>query len=414
MVINNMNETEAIGKLMEQGGGNFIRLLLQRALQELIDAEAAAVIGAGKYERSSDRSNLRNGTRERELDTRVGTLQLQVPKLRSGSFFPNVLEPRRRAERALVSVIQEAYIHGVSTRKVDELIQAMGLDNAVSRSEVSRVCQALIDDVNDFRQRPLDGDYLYLWVDATYLKVREGSRVVSRAMLIATAINSCGEREVVGFQMGSAESYESWLEFFRGLVARGLGIPMLVISDAHEGLKKAIAAVFTGSSWQRCKVHFMRNVLSQVGKAQQPVVSAALQQIFMQRDAASAAATVTAVALKLDTQLPKVADKLRHECHEALSYLAFPQEHWRQISSTNGLERLNRELKRRADVVGIFPNDNSVLRLLGCILIEQNDEWAVSRNLISKESLKKAFAMRPETKPEEEQTKPAKALRKAS
>ncbi len=180
MVINNMNETEAIGKLVEQGGGNFIRLLLQRALQELIDAEAAAVIGAGKYERSSERSNLRNGTRERELDTRAGTLQLQVPKLRSGSFFPNVLEPRRRAEKALLSVIQEAYIHGVSTRKVDELIQAMGLDNAVSRSEVSRVCQALIDDVNDFRQRPLDGDYLYLWVDATYLKVREGSRVVSK------------------------------------------------------------------------------------------------------------------------------------------------------------------------------------------------------------------------------------------
>ena len=233
-------------------------------------------------------------------------------------------------------------------------------------------------------------------------------------MLIATAINSCGEREVVGFQMGSAESYESWLEFFRGLVARGLGIPLLVISDAHEGLKKAIAAVFTGSSWQRCKVHFMRNVLSQVGKAQQPVVSAALQQIFMQRDAASAEATVTAVAQKLDGQLPKVADKLRNECHEALSYLAFPQEHWRQISSTNGLERLNRELKRRADVVGIFPNDNSVLRLLGCILIEQNDEWAVSRNLISKESLKKALALRPEIKPEEEQTAPAKALRKAS
>jgi transposase-like protein len=289
----------------------------------------------------------------------------------------------------------------------------MGLDNGVSRSEVSRVCQSLIDDVNDFRQRPLDGDCLYLWVDATYLKVREGSRVVSKAMLIATSINSCGQREVVGFQMGSAESYESWLEFFRSLVARGLGNPLLVISDAHEGLKKAIAAVFSGSSWQRCKVHFMRNVLSQVGKAQQPLVSAALQQIFMQRDAASAEATVNTVAQKLDSQLPKVANKLREECHEALSYLAFPQEHWRQISSTNGLERLNRELKRRADVVGIFPNDNSVLRLLGCILIEQNDEWAVSRNLIGKESLKKALAMRPETKLEEELTAPSKALRKA-
>ena len=413
MVMSNMNESDVIGKLMEKGGGQFLRALLERALQDLIDLEASATVGAGKYERSADRTNLRNGTRDRELDTRTGTLQLQIPKLRSGSFFPNVLEPRRRAEKALLSVIQEAYIHGVSTRKVDEIVQAMGLDNSVSRSEVSRICKSLEDDVNDFRQRPLDGNYLYLWVDATYLKVREGGRIVGKAMLIATAINTDGEKEIVGFQMGAAESYESWLEFFRGLVARGLGNPLLVISDAHEGLKKAISAVFVGSSWQRCKVHFMRNVLSQVGKAQQPIVSAALRQIFLQTDWASAEATINSFAEKLKAQMPKVADKLRSESHEALSYLAFPTEHWKQISSTNGLERLNRELKRRADVVGIFPNDNSVLRLLGSILIEQNDEWAVSRNPISKESLKKALALRPESKPEEVKPAPAKALRKA-
>lgn len=414
MVMSNMNETDVIGKLVEKGGGQFLRALLERALQDLIDLEASATIGAGKYERSAERTNLRNGTRDREFDTRAGTLQLQVPKLRSGSFFPNVLEPRRRAEKALLSVIQEAYIHGVSTRKVDEIVQAMGLDNSVSRSEVSRICKSLEDDVNDFRQRPLDGNYLYLWVDATYLKVRDGGRIVGRAMLIATAINADGEKEIVGFQMGAAESYESWMEFFRGLVARGLGNPLLVISDAHEGLKKAINAVFIGSSWQRCKVHFMRNVLSQVGKAQQPIVSAALRQIFLQADWTSAQATINSFAEKLKTQMPKVADKLREDCHEALSYLAFPPEHWKQISSTNGLERLNRELKRRADVVGIFPNDNSVLRLLGSILIEQNDEWAVSRNPISKESLKKALALRPETKSEEVKAAPAKALRKAS
>ena len=414
MVMSNMNETDVIGKLLEKGGGQFLRVLLERALQDLIDLEASATIGAGKYERSSERTNLRNGTRDREFDTRAGTLQLQIPKLRTGSFFPNVLEPRRRAEKALLSVIQEAYIHGVSTRKVDEIVQAMGLDNSVSRSEVSRICKALENDVNDFRQRPLDGNYLYLWVDATYLKVREGGRIVGRAMLIATAVNADGEKEIVGFQMGAAESYESWLEFFRGLVARGLGNPLLVISDAHEGLKKAINAVFVGSTWQRCKVHFMRNVLSQVGKAQQPIVSAALRQIFLQTDWASAEATINSFAEKLKTQMPKVADKLRSECHEALSYLAFPQEHWKQISSTNGLERLNRELKRRADVVGIFPNDNSVLRLLGSILIEQNDEWAVSRNPISKESLKKALALRPESTPEEVKPAPTKALRKAN
>lgn len=414
MVVSNMNETDVVGKLLEHGGGQFLRALLERALQDLIDLEASAAIGAGKYERSADRSNRRNGTREREYDTTAGTLQLQVPKLRTGSFFPNVLEPRRRAEKALLSVIQEAYIHGVSTRKVDEIVQAMGLDNTVSRSEVSRICKSLENDVNDFRQRPLDSNYLYLWVDATYLKVREGGRIIGKALLIATAINSEGQKEIVGFQMGAAESYDSWLEFFRGLVARGLGIPLLVISDAHEGLKKAINAVFVGSTWQRCKVHFMRNVLSQVGKAQQPVVCAALRQIFLQADLASAEATINSVAEKLKTQMPKVSDKLRHECHEALSYLSFPQEHWKQISSTNGLERLNRELKRRADVVGIFPNDNSVLRLLGSILIEQNDEWAVSRNPISKESLKKALALRPESTPQEVKPAPTKALRKAS
>jgi putative transposase len=413
MVTNSISNSEAIAKLVDAGSIQFFRVLLERAVQELIDLEAATAIGANKYERSPQRSNCRNGTRDRELDTRVGTLNLQVPKLRRGSFFPNVLEPRRRAEKALLAVIQEAYIQGVSTRKVDELIQAMGLDG-VSRSEVSRICSSLDADVKDFLARPLSATYVYLWVDATYLKVREGGRIVSKSLLIATGVTAGGEREILGFAVGAAESYQGWLQFFRGLVSRGLKSPLLVISDAHEGLNRAASEVFAGSSWQRCKVHFMRNVLSAVGKAQQPIVTAALRQIFMQTDFVTAEATMETMAQKFEGQLPKIAQKLRDECHEALSYLAFPSEHWKQVSSTNGLERLNRELKRRADVVGIFPNDNAVLRLLGSILIEQNDEWATTRGKMSQESLKKALALRPNANAEEEIPAPSKALRKAS
>ena len=414
MVGHSMPVGDIFSKFLDNGGGDIVRDIVERGMQALIELEAQTRVGAAKYERSSERTTMRNGTRERELDTRVGTIQLQVPKFRNGSFFPSVLQARRRSEQALMSVIQEAYVHGVSTRKVDDIVQAMGLDG-VSKSEVSRICKSLERDVNDFRDRPLDNNYVYVWLDATYIKVREGGRIINKALLLATGLNSEGEREVIGFKMGAAETYEGWLEFLRGLVARGMGSPLLVISDAHEGLKKAIHATFSGSAWQRCKVHFMRNVLSQVGKTQQPVVSAALKQIFMQTDLAAAEATVNLMADRLDNQLPKVAAKLRNECCEALNYLAFPSEHCRQISSTNGLERLNRELKRRADVVGIFPNDDAVLRLLGCILIEQNDEWAVSRNLISQESIKKALALRPESQPtKEEQTAQKQALRKAS
>jgi transposase-like protein len=405
---------DIFSKFLENGGGDIVRDIVERGMQALIELEAEARVGAAKYERSGDRNNLRNGSRERELDTRVGTVHLKVPKFRKGSFFPSVLQARRRSEQALMSVIQEAYVHGVSTRNVDEIAQALGLDG-VSKSEVSRICKSLETQVNDFRDRPLDSVYVYVWLDATYIKVREGGRICNKALLLATGLNADGEREVIGFKMGAAESHESWLEFLRGLVARGMGSPLLVISDAHEGLKKAIQTVFAGSAWQRCKVHFMRNVLSQVGKNQQPVVSAALKQIFMQTDLASAEATVNLMASRLEPQLSKVAAKLRNECTEALNFMAFPHEHWRQINSTNGLERLNRELKRRANVVGIFPNDDAVLRLLGSILIEQNDEWAVSRNLISQESIKKALALRPDSQPaKEDTTAQTPALRKAS
>lgn len=413
MVGSSMPVAEVFSKFLESGGGDIIRDIVERGMQALIDLEAESRIGAAKYERSEGRSNHRNGSRPRELDTRVGTVNLQVPKFRHGSFFPSVLQARKRSEQAVLSVIQEAYVHGVSTRKVDDIVQALGLEG-VSKSEVSRICKSLEKDVNDFRDRPLDGTYVYVWLDATYIKVREGGRITNKALLLATALNANGEREVVGFKMGAAESYDSWLDFLRGLVARGMGSPLLVISDAHEGLKKAIREVFAGSDWQRCKVHFMRNVLSQVAKTQQPIVSAALKQIFMQTDLASAEATVESMADRLTKQLPKVAAKLRDECREALGFMAYPSEHWRQINSTNGLERLNRELRRRSDVVGIYPNDDAVLRLLGSILIEQNDEWAVSRSLISKESIKKALALRPESPKAKEDTAPKPALRKAS
>lgn len=412
MVSHSMPVGEILGKFLENGGSDVIRDLVERGLQALIELEAEARVGAGKHQRTAERVTHRNGTRPRDLDTRAGTVHLQIPKLRNGSFFPGVLQARRRSEQALLSVIQEAYINGVSTRKVDDIVQAMGLDG-VDKSQVSRICKELSKGVDEFRQRTLDGDYVYLWLDATYIKVRNGGRVQNQAFIIAIGLNEEGQREVVGFTLGAAESYETWLAFLRSLLARGLGSPLLVISDAHEGLKRALREVFAGSSWQRCKVHFMRNVLSVVGKNQQPVVSAALKQIFMQTDLAAAEETITALADKLETQMPKVASKLRDECHEALSYLAFPQEHWRQIHSTNGLERLNREVKRRSDVVGIFPNDDSVLRLLGSTLVEQNDEWIVSRSLYSQESLKKALALRTQTVVEEVPSAQLRALAEA-
>jgi transposase-like protein len=309
-----------------------------------------------------------------------------VPKLRQGSYFPSFLEPRRRAEQALVSVIQEAYVHGVSTRKVEKLVQGLGVEN-LSKSEVSRVCEELLAQVEKFRSRRLEGRYPYLWLDATHLKAREHGHVVSCAVLVAYALNDDGYREVLGVAVETAESEESWLSFLRGLVERGLTGVRLVISDAHPGLKKAIASTLVGASWQRCTVHFLRNVQGKVTKAQQGVVTAAVRTIFAQPDLSSAKEQLRRVADTLSAKHPQVAAMLEEAEEDILAYMGFPEAHWRQIRSTNLLERLNREIARRADVVGIFPNRSAVLRLVGMVLAEQHDEWQVGRRYLGLETL---------------------------
>ncbi|MFZ2489022.1 MAG: IS256 family transposase [Anaerolineae bacterium] len=385
---------EILGKLESLGDGDILRGSLQLLVQTLINLELEEKIGAAHHERTETRTNHRNGSRERELETRLGSLNLSIPKLRQGSFFPSLLQPRKRAEQALLSVVQEAYVAGVSTRKVDELAQALGLEG-MDKSKVSRACQLLDKNVAEFRERPLTGHYPYIWLDATYIKIREGGRVQNQAFIVAIGLSSEGRREVLGFTVGHAENYHTWLNFLRSLVSRGLTPPLLTITDAHEGVKKAVSEVFTGSSWQRCRVHFTRNVIALVPKSQQNMALAAVKQIFQQPDHKSATLLVGQVAAKLEDTLPKIASKLLEECHEALHYMHFPQEHWRQIHSTNGLERLNRELKRRADVVGIFPSQEASVRLLGSILQEQDDEWQICNKVHSQESLKRLLAMFP-------------------
>ena len=394
MIASSMSVEPILGKLRDLGHGDLLRGILQAAMQALIDLEAHERIGAAPHERTAQRTTHRNGSRSRELETRMGDIELRISKVRTGSYFPSLLQPRRFAEKALLNVIQEAYINGISTRSVDNLAQALGLDG-MDKSKVARICEDISQRVEEFRSRPIESEYLYLWFDATYIKVREGGRVNGKAFIIAIGLNTAGEREVVGFTMGHAESYQTWLEFLRSLVARGLSSPLLSISDANEGIKRATLEVFAGTSWQRCRVHFMRNILSQVSKSNQPLVSAAVRQIYMMPDQQSALRMVKDVAQKLEKQFPKVADKIYYEAHETLNYMTMPQEHWRQIHSTNGLERLNREVKRRSDVVGIFPNDNSVIRLLGSVLCEQNDEWSVCRKVYSQESIAKALQLRP-------------------
>lgn len=369
---------------------DFLREGVRTLSQAIIELEAAEKIGAGAYERSAGRLTHRNGYREREWDTRVGTIPLRIPKVRQGSFFPSLLEPRRRAERALVAVIQEAYVHGVSTRKVDDLVQALGL-TGMSRSEVSRLCQELDEMVETFRARRLEGVHPYLWLDATYHKVREDGRVQGMAMVVAIGVRETGEREVLGFDLGPAEDGAFWLAFLRSLVARGLAGVQLVISDAHEGLRQAIPVVLNGATWQRCRVHFMRNVLAHVPKAAQAMVAASIRTVFAQPDQMSARAQLDQVAMGLERRFPRAAEALRGAEEEVLAYMAFPNEHWRQIHSTNPLERLNKEIKRRTDVVGIFPNRAATIRLVGAVLAEQNDEWSTGRRYFSQESMAKLW-----------------------
>ena len=358
--------------------------------QTLMEVEVTQHVGASRYERTAERRGERNGSRERRWDTRVGSLTLQVPRVRDGSYFPRLLEPRRRAERALVAVVQEAYVQGVSTRRVDELAQTLGL-NGISKSQVSLICGELDAEVERFRSRPLgETSYPYVWLDATYVKARAHGRVAGQAVVIAIGLNAqTGQREVLGLDVGPSEDGAFWLAFLRGLVARGLGGVQLVVSDAHEGLKGAIGAVLVGASWQRCRVHFVRNALALVPKSAAQLVAATIRTVFVQPEPERARTTWRQVAESYRTRYPKLATLLDSAEAEVLAYLTFPPEHWRQIWSNNPLERLNREVKRRTDVVGIFPNDAAIVRLVGMVLAEQHDEWQVGRRYFSAESLAK-------------------------
>lgn len=386
------NESVSLLDLLRKNGmdrdSDFLRDSVQALTQALIEIEAGEKIGAGSYERSADRLTYRNGYRQRDWDTRVGTINLSIPKLRQGSFFPSLLEPRRRTERALVSVVQEAYVHGVSTRKVDDLVQALGM-TGISKSAVSRLCMELDAEVQRFRNRRLEGEYPYIWLDATFIKAREDGRVQGMALVMAIGVRDTGERQVLGLDLGPAEDGAFWLEFLRSLMARGLRGVRLVTSDSHEGLKQAIQAVIQGANWQRCRVHFVRNVLAYVPKSAQQMVAASIKTIFIQQDQQSARAQLGHVASGLEKRFPKAAQLLLEAEEDILAYMAFPSEHWRQVYSTNPLERLNKEIKRRTDVVGIFPNRNAVLRLAGAVLAEQDDEWAVGKRYFSQESMAK-------------------------
>jgi putative transposase len=366
-----------------------LREICEHALQRLIELEAALEIGAEPNERTESRIAYRNGSRAKTLDTRVGRLEVQIPKLRTGSFFPSLLEPRRRIERALVAVVQEAYVHGVSTRKVDDLVAAMG-GCSISKSQVSRICQELDGELAQFRERPLDdGVYPYVWFDATYEKVREGGRIISKATVVAMGVRDSGEKCILGLAVGASETEAFWMEFCRSLIARGLKGVLLAISDAHEGLRKALAACFAGASWQRCKVHFLRNVAAAVTKQQMPAVLAVVKTIFLQPTPDTARSAVNHALDILEPAHPKVAELLRGAEDDLLAYLAFPAEHWRTISSTNALERVNAELSRRARVVGIFPNSASLLRLSTAVLQEQHDEWQDSKRAFSDHSMQR-------------------------
>jgi putative transposase len=387
-----MDVLDLLRKRAEEPDLDFLREALHVLTQAVMDAEVSVEIGASLHERTPERLTQRNGYRPRRWDTRVGTLDLRVPKLRTGSYFPTLLEPRRRSERALLAVIQQAYVEGVSTRRVEDLVQALGCDG-ISRSQVSRICGELDALVRAFRERPLtDGPYPYVWLDALTQKVREDGRVVNVAVVIATAVNREGRREVLGLDVGASEDGAFWLAFLRGLAARGLRGVQLVISDAHQGLKDAVAAVFTGASWQRCRTHFMTNLLSRVPRSAQPAVATLVRTIYQQPAAEDVWAQHARVVEQLRPRFPDAASLLLDAAADILAFTAFPALHWRQIWSNNPQERLNKEIRRRTDVVGIFPGRAAVLRLVGAVLVEQHEEWAVSRRYFSEESMRPLLA----------------------
>jgi transposase-like protein len=380
-------------KRLEEASPDLLRVMVQDFAEALMSAEADALCGAAYGERSPERVNRRNGYRERAWDTRVGSIELAVPKLREGSYFPGwLLEPRRRAEQALVSVVADAYLAGVSTRRVEKLVQQLGIDR-MSKSQVSRLAKTLDAIVEDFRTRPLEGTpYPYLTVDALVVKCREGGRTVNACVMHAVGVNAEGFRESLGLDVVTSEDGAAWLAFLRSLLARGLAGVKLVTSDAHPGLVDAIAATLPGACWQRCRTHAMRNLLTRVPKAAQSFVATMVRTIFAQPDAETVYEQHARVLAQLEGRFPEAAVLLEEIAPDLLAFTAFPKEHWRQVWSNNSLERLNKEIRRRTDVVGIFPDRTSIIRLVGAVLAEQHDEWAVARRYMSAESIAKALA----------------------
>jgi putative transposase len=387
-VTNTMGATELLRKYLTDSDPDLVRSMVQAFAETLMSAEASGLCNAEYGKVTADRVNQRNGYRTRRWDTRAGSIDLAIPKLRSGSYYPDwLIEPRRRAERALVAVVAQCYVEGVSTRRVDDVVRQMGIDG-ISKSQVSELAKSLDETVSAFRNRPLDaGPYTYIWVDALTQKVREGGRIVNVAVVLATGVNSDGHREILGVDIITTEDGAGWTAFLRGLVARGLSGVALVVSDAHQGLVDAIASVLPGAAWQRCRVHFVRNVHTRVPKTAQSMVGALIRSIFEQPDADQVHAQHARVVEQLQDRFGDAADMLISAEADILAFSTFPKEHWRQVWSNNPQERLNKEIRRRTDVVGIFPNRTSVLRLVGAVLAEQHDEWAVARRYMGIESL---------------------------
>jgi putative transposase len=393
VVEHTMDVSGWLRKQLQETSPDLLRAMVKEMAEAVMSADADAVCGASWGERSLERTNRRNGYRERPWDTRVGTIELAVPKLREGSYFPDwLLQPRRRAEQAFVSVIADAYLAGVSTRRVEKLVQQLGVER-MSKSQVSRLAQSLDEVVEEFRTRPLEGaPYAYVMLDALVVKCREGGRTVNACVVHAVGVNADGYRESLGLDVVTAEDGAAWLAYIRGLVARGLTGVKLVTSDAHQGLVDAIAATLPGASWQRCRTHFMRNLLTRVPKSAQGFVATMVRTIFEQPDAQTVHEQHARIVAQLEERFPHAAAMLDEAGADLLAFAHFPKEHWRQIWSNNPLERLNREIRRRTDVVGIFPDRASIIRLVGALLAEQNDEWAVARRYMGAESITKALA----------------------